>query len=81
MLTQIFHTYSNNTLISNFYLHFFEQEEPSNLENKDLYNLSNDEYYNPRLATDNALRTNLGGVIQVYSILYNPTVRGSTLVV
>ena len=28
--------------------------------NKDPFNLSNDEYYNPRLATDAALKANLG---------------------
>ena len=37
----------------------------------DPFNLSNDEYYNAKLATDNALRTNLGSVIQVYFDVFN----------
>lgn len=40
-----------------------QQDEPESLNIKDPFNMSNDEYYNPKLATDNALRTNLGGSI------------------
>ena len=42
-----------------------EQEEESTIQNKDPFNLSNDEYYNPKLTTENALGRNLGcSVIQ-----------------
>ena len=42
------------------------QEEPNTIQSRNPFNLSNDEYYNPKLTTDNALRTNLGvSLIQV----------------
>ena len=36
------------------------QDEEETAVNKDPFNISNDEYYNPRLANDAALKANLG---------------------
>ena len=45
------------------------QEPDLGVQTKDPFNLSNDDYYNPKLTTDNALRTNVGGsLIQVTNI-------------
>ncbi|KAK2177894.1 hypothetical protein NP493_573g01008 [Ridgeia piscesae] len=43
------------------------EEEPNTLQSRNPFNLSNDEYYNPKLTTDNALRTNLGGGLLQHS--------------
>ena len=43
-------------------LYTFKEEEEEN-QHRDPFNLSNDEYYNPKLATDTALRTNAGGTL------------------
>ncbi|XP_064636542.1 transcription initiation factor TFIID subunit 1-like isoform X2 [Lineus longissimus] len=45
-----------------------EEEEEPEVQNKDPFNMSNDEYYNPKLSLDNALRTNLGGSLIQHSI-------------
>jgi len=39
-----------------------DDDKNSNVR-KDPFNISNDEYYNPKLATDSVLRTNVGGKI------------------
>ncbi|XP_064607804.1 transcription initiation factor TFIID subunit 1-like isoform X1 [Liolophura sinensis] len=41
-----------------------EDDDTSSVQSKDPFNLSNDEYYNPKLTTDTALRTNIGGSLQ-----------------
>lgn len=45
-----------------------EEEVPVN-QRKDPFNISNDEYYNPRVANDTALRTNVGGNIAQLSVI------------
>ena len=48
---------------------FSLQEEEETVVNKDPFNLSNDEYYNPKLANDAALKANLGiTLLQVTSL-------------
>lgn len=44
-----------------------EKEITPNVQRKDPFNLSNDEYYNPKLTMDNALRTNMGGSLIQHS--------------
>lgn len=45
------------------------QDDNSNsLQPKDPFNMSNDEYYNPRLTTDNALSRSFGGTIIQVSV-------------
>ncbi|XP_067949949.1 transcription initiation factor TFIID subunit 1-like [Watersipora subatra] len=38
-----------------------DDDDKNSNQRKDPFNISNDEYYNPKIATDNALRTNVGG--------------------
>ena len=57
---------SNDVVITFEYQCYVEKEEEdeddkNSSQRKDPFNLSNDEYYNPKIATDNALRTNVGG--------------------
>jgi len=48
-------------------IHTEKEEEDEEIDDsnqsKDPFNISNDEYYNPKIATDTALRTNLGGTL------------------
>ncbi|XP_029644075.1 transcription initiation factor TFIID subunit 1 isoform X1 [Octopus sinensis] len=44
-----------------------EKEIPTSTQRKDPFNLSNDEFYNPKLTMDNALRTNMGGSLIQHS--------------
>ncbi|XP_013414213.1 transcription initiation factor TFIID subunit 1 [Lingula anatina] len=38
-----------------------DEDEEDSIQQKDPFNISNDEHYNPKLTMDNALRTNVGG--------------------
>ena len=48
-----------------------DEEAEEEIQNLDPYNMSNDEFYNPKMAADAALRTNSGmTLIQVRKINY-----------
>ena len=49
------------------------QEEEETPINKDPFNLSNDEYYNPKMANDAALKSNLGAALMQVQIDYSST--------
>lgn len=38
-----------------------DDDDKNTNQRKDPFNISNDEYYNPKIATDNVLRTNVAG--------------------
>ncbi|CAH1777107.1 unnamed protein product [Owenia fusiformis] len=44
-----------------------EEEKEEEMPNKDPFNISNDEYYNPKLTQENALRTNIGATLIQHS--------------
>ena len=61
------------------WLGFFLIQECDTIQQKDPFNLSNDEYYNPKLL-DNTLRSTIGSsLIQVHIKLLHLVVCGYTL--